>query len=129
LKRIVVILLAGLLGLPSTVFPAAKGEVCAMPRETTAEACSYCASPVPLPATAPILNADCCRFLPKPEGVPEQAGSIVTTPRPLRLLDIAVSLPMIDGVSIPASLAVRAQLRGDNSPPYSPPSLTTRLLL
>ena len=129
MKRIVAILLAVLVGLPSTAFPAAMGGACPMPQATRAESCSSCAPAVPPPQTVPMLSTDCCRFLPTPENVSQQAGSIETTPRPLRLLDIAASLPMIDGVSISTSLAVGAQPPRDLSPPHASPARTTHLLL
>ncbi len=125
MKRFAAILLAVLVGLPWAVFPAAKGDACPMPRAPTAESCSYCTHTAPFPTSGPTLNADCCRFLPKPEAVSEQAATL----KPHHLPDLAASLAIIDGASTPTASPARVRLSREVSPPHALPTRTTHLRL
>jgi len=130
-KRIVAILLIALVGVPWTEFLAAKGEACSMPRTiaASAEACSYCAPAASAESAIPTLEAGCCRFLPTPESVSAQAGSIGVAPKPLQSPDFAAAISAIDGVSIPAAPAARDHDACRASPPHASSTRTTHLLL
>ena len=130
-KRFVTFLLIALVGVPWTAIPAAKGAVCAMPRETAAApaACAYC-SPVQSAKTSiPTLESGCCRFAPKAECIAAQAGSLGSPPKPSQSPDLAAAIPAHDCITTPAAPASRSYIARGASPPHAPPTRTTHLLL
>lgn len=128
-KRFVAVLLIALVGLPGTVIAATGGQSCSMPQGGKAPACAYCAPAKADASVVPTLKTNCCRFLPRPESVPAQAGSIGATPKPLHAPDFASTIPMSDVPSISAAFAAREYQACGASPPQSPPTRTTHLLL
>ena len=131
MKRFVTFLLIALVGVPWTAIPAAKGAVCAMPRETAAApaACAYC-SPVQSAKTSiPTLESGCCRFAPKAESIAAQAGSLGSPPKPSQSPDLAAAIPAHDCITTPAAPASRSYIARGASPPHAPPTRTTHLLL
>jgi len=128
-KKFVALLLVALIGIPSAAVPVAKGADCAMPEVTAAPACTYCAPATPAATPGPTLEASCCRFLPTPERIPAQAGSLGATPKPIQSPDLAAVFPAIDGLPMPAASGDRARTAQGASPPQTLPTRTTHLLL
>lgn len=131
MKRFVAFLLIALVGVPWTAVPAAKGAVCAMPREsaTAPAACSYCSPARSATSSIPTLESGCCRFAPKAESVAAQAGSLGSSPKPSQSPDLAAAIPAHDGTGTPAASAARSNVARGASPPHAPPTRTTHLLL
>lgn len=129
MKKFVALLLVALIGIPSAAVPASGGADCAMPQTTAAPACSYCAPAAPTASAGPTLEASCCRFLPTPESIPAQAGSLGATARPVQSPDLAAMIPAIESPATLAALGDGAWTARGASPPRSRPTRTTHLLL
>lgn len=129
MKRYVATLLIALVGVPWSAIPVAQGASCSMPQSSEVPACSYCAPTAPVASAVPSLEASCCRFLPTPESIPAQAGSIDVSSKLLQSPEFAAALPAIDGSSLPAAPAACAHDACGASPPHAPPTRTTHLLL
>jgi hypothetical protein len=142
-KRFVVALLIALVAVPWSAVPAAKGSGCPMSKAAMTAmrsaavapartSCAYCvpASTASAPsANVPSLGVGCCRFLPKAESLPAQAGSLGVPPKPLQSPDGAAALASPELSAIPAASVSRSCDRIGASPPHAPPTRTTHLLL
>ncbi|HEU4724924.1 MAG TPA: hypothetical protein VFU59_06445 [Candidatus Eisenbacteria bacterium] len=129
MKRFVSLLLVVLVGLPWSAVPAARATACAMPGAKAIETCSYCAPPAPTSNAGARLEAGCCRFAPNQEATPAQAGSIVSSPKPLQALPIATLEPGRSASDSPLLAATRAIVPPYSAPPPVSPTRTTHLLV